>query len=249
MKSGVFTHHEPCYVCGSSDANAQYSDGSSHCFSCGYHKSSNVSGYVLAAAKKEDSDGDPVLKLPDDIGYEYSQECLEWVDQYSLRATDLIRNTVMWSARRNQLIYVYPYMDKPGIGCIQARNFTPGTTKYYNQGDVNQVLPVYQYTKELPSKRLVLVEDAISAIKVCGVTWVDAMPLLGSHLPLHKIAKLKKLEYSTVTVWLDHDKYREALNIAEKLRYIGIDASVVTSDLDPKCYDTPYIAYKIGVVS
>lgn len=249
MKPTVFTHHEPCLVCGSSDANAQYSDGSAHCFSCGYHKHGNVSGYVLAAAVKQvNNDGDPVIKLPDDIGYEYSQECLAWVDQYGLDATDLIKNRVMWSARKNQLIYVYQHMDKVGIGCTQARNFSPGATKYYNQGDVNQVLPIYYYTKAGEANRLIIVEDSISAIKICRDVWVDAMPLLGSHLPLHKVAKFKKLGYDEITLWLDHDKYREAMNIADKLEYTGVRTSIVISDLDPKCYSMDVIAQKIGIL-
>ena len=248
MKPGIFTHHEPCLVCGSSDANAQYSDGSSHCFSCGYHKSSNVSGYVLAAQHKIKDTGEVTLSVPDDIGYEYSQECLKWVDQYGLTASDLIKNKVMWSARRNQLIYVYQYMDKTGIGCIQARNFNPDATKYYNQGDVNQVLPIYHYTKAGEANHLVIVEDALSAIKVSRDIWVDAMPLLGSHLALHKLAKLKPKGYARVTVWLDHDKYKEAISIADKLRYTGVESKVVTSDLDPKCYSMDVIAIKLGLL-
>jgi hypothetical protein len=140
-------------------------------------------------------------------------------------------------------------MEKPTIGCVQARNFTDGRTKYYNQGDVNQVLPIYYYTKPLEASRLVIVEDAISAIKVSQNVWVDAMPLLGSHLPLHKITRIRNAAYTECIVWLDHDKYKEAMNIAEKIRFTGIKVKVVTSDLDPKCYSTEEIARKIGLLA
>ncbi len=35
-----FVCHEPCPSCGSSDANAVYTDGHTHCFSCGHHTGS-----------------------------------------------------------------------------------------------------------------------------------------------------------------------------------------------------------------
>jgi twinkle protein len=37
MSKANFVKHDPCPKCGSSDANAVYDDGSSHCFSCGHH--------------------------------------------------------------------------------------------------------------------------------------------------------------------------------------------------------------------
>lgn len=245
MSSKVL-HQGPCYVCGSSDAYTEYSDGGAHCFSCGYHVHPKISGYV----RKREVERDEVeIKLPDDISNEYSPECLKWVDQYGLKAVDLMRHKVKWSQRYNQLIFVYQHMEKPTIGCVQARNFTDGRTKYYNQGDVNQVLPIYYYTKPLEASRLVIVEDAISAIKVSQNVWVDAMPLLGSHLPLHKITRIRNAAYSECIVWLDHDKYKEAMNIAEKIRFTGIKVKVVTSDLDPKCYSTEEIARKIGLLA
>jgi len=247
MKVGVFSHHENCPHCGSSDANAQYTDGSQHCFSCGFHVYPKISGWVRRKDDKDD-EYDVKITLPDDLSNEYSQECLTWVDQYGLGAVDLMRHNVKWSARNNQLIFVYQHMDKPSIGCTQARNFNTGRSKYFNQGDVNQVLPIYYYTKPMEASRLVIVEDAISAIKVSQNVWVDAMPLLGSHLPLHKLVKLKNQGYSQITIWLDHDKYKEALAIGDKLRYTGVNVKVVTTDLDPKCYDTNTIASKIGLL-
>lgn len=234
-----------CQYCGSSDAYTCYSDGGAHCFSCGHHVHSGISGYVRDLVRDL---SEPILTLPNDIGHEYSAECLEWVDQYGLDASDLIKHGVKWSPRLNQLIFVYKAIGKQNIGCIQARNFSPTRTKYYNQGDVNNVLPIYYYTKPNEASRLVLVEDAISAIKVCRDVWVDAMPLLGSHLPLNKITLLGKAGYSKVSIWLDHDKYKEALSIGEKLRYIGVEVEVCTSDLDPKCYSADQIARKIGLV-
>jgi len=38
-----FVRHEPCPVCGSSDANGLYTDGHSYCFSCGHWESGSDS--------------------------------------------------------------------------------------------------------------------------------------------------------------------------------------------------------------
>jgi len=234
-----------CQYCGSSDAYTCYEDGGAHCFSCGHHKHGSKFGQVR---DKKDSLNTTFFVLPSDANYEYSPECLEWVQQYGLSAADLIKHRVLWSEMRQQLLFVYKDVYKQDIGCIQARNFRPSRTKYTNTGDVSNVLPIYYYTKPSEASRIVLVEDAISAIKVSKDIWVDAMPLLGSYLPLNKISLLGKRGYSKATVWLDHDKYKEALAIAEKLRFVGLVVDVVKTDLDPKCYTTDQIARFMGLM-
>jgi len=245
--SSKVLYQGPCPKCGSSDAYTHYQDGTTHCFSCGYHPHSSISGYVRK--QKEDvEDDDKFVNLPDDLSNEYGQEALTWVDQYGLKAVDLLRANVKWSARRKQLIFVYKFMDKPGIGLLQARNFAGGP-KYYNEGDAKRVMPIYHYTKAGHTSTLTIVEDAISAIKITRDIWVDAMPLLGSYLPLHKITQIKKLGYTDVIVWLDHDKYKEAVSMAEKISYTGILVRVVRTDLDPKMYDSSQIAKHLGYIA
>ena len=247
MKSNSrFLHHTSCPDCGSSDALAVYEDGSEFCFSeHKLKKRSNMSGYVLQRKQEED---ESVLALPDDLSKEYSQEAVEWAAKYGVKVSDLIASKVFFSKRLNQLIYVYQFMDKPSIGCIQGRNFTPGRTKYFNIGDTHKVFPVYHYTNPGDCSRIVLVEDALSAIKIASNVWVDAMPLLGSSLPMHKLTEFRKRHYEHVTVWLDHDKYEAALAIQEKLKFLGLTVNVVRTDLDPKCYSPDEIARKLDLV-
>lgn len=243
MKSRVI-RQGPCPKCGSSDAFTEYSDGGAWCFSCRTLRRSDVSGYVLERKQQEDESN---ISLPNDLSNEYGEEAVKWVDQYGLKPSDLIRANVKWSERRKQLLFIYNKLDGLDIGCIQGRNFSGGT-KYHNQGDVHDVMPIYYYNNPTEASTIVLVEDAISAIKVSKDVWVDAMPLLGCSLPLNKITFFSKRGYSRVVVWLDHDKYREALNIAEKIRYTGLQTRVVTTDLDPKCYDADTIAKQIGII-
>ena len=247
MKSNSrFSHHTSCPDCGSSDALAVYEDGSEFCFSeHKLKKKGSMSGYVL---QRKQQDDESVLALPDDLSREYSQEAVEWAAQYGVKVSELMEHKVFFSKRLNQLIYVYQSMDKPSIGCIQGRNFTPGRTKYFNIGDTHKVFPVYHYSNPGDVSRIVLVEDALSAIKIVTGVWVDAMPLLGSSIPMHKLAEFRKRHYTHITVWLDHDKYESALAMAEKLKYLGLIVDVVRTDLDPKCYTHDEIARKLNLV-
>jgi hypothetical protein len=147
-----------------------------------------------------------------------------------------IRRGLQYSTYYNQLIY--EYKDSEGkTRCIQARNFNPdraAKAKYFNQGSTSEVSPIYRATESNPwNKRLVITEDALSAIRIASQC--DAMPALGTNVPLHKIIALKPF-YQFVTVWLDSDKWREAREIAEKCEWIGYSANTIFTDLDPKCY-------------
>ena len=86
-------------------------------------------------------------------------------------------------------------------------------------------------------------EDAISAIKVSH--FYDSMPLLGSYLPLTKVAAIKELMYDKVVLWLDHDKYTNAMTIAQQFGWIGFNTKVVCTPLDPKEYTIPFIKEKL----
>jgi len=233
-----FVKHTECDSCGSSDALAHYDDGGKHCFSCGFTRGSTTSPYVR---ELEESD-EKTITIPDDISYEYSPACLEWVAKFGLTPQDLIKHQVRWSKRYQQLIYIYEKMDGVGIGCVQARNFsTSAVSKYFNQGDATNVLPIYSSTNR--NSTIVIVEDSLSAIKVSG--YIDSMPLLGSYLPILKILAIKKLRYDNVIIWLDHDKYKNALDIAEHFTLLGVGTRIVVTPLDPKEYTLEYIKDKL----
>lgn len=80
---------------------------------------------------------------------------------------------------------------------------------------------------------MVITEDALSSLKISR--WSDAMPALGTNVPLSKIIALKGL-YSKMVVWLDSDKWREARAIADAGRFVGLSTTTILTDLDPKCY-------------
>jgi hypothetical protein len=249
-----FTGHSGCPKCGSRDNRANYSDGGWFCFGCGDSGRSLQSGFVSDRDAADDDgcgDGVDAVTSPTDCTTSYPTAIVQYLARYSISVESAIHHGIKYSPYWNQLIY--EYKDKEGrIRCIQARNFDPdraAKAKYYNQGSASEVSPIYRGIQQhcvqhsnrdndvcrLVSfpKRLVITEDALSAIRIASQC--DAMPALGTNVPAHKIIALKPF-YEFITIWLDSDKWREAREIAEKCKWVGLGANTVYSDLDPKCY-------------
>ena len=146
-----------------------------------------------------------------------------------------IQAGILYSPYYDQLIFAY--RNKEGaIACIQARNFNPeraAKAKYFNSGRSSEVSPIFKAKDPVLARHLVITEDALSSLRIAALS--DAMPALGTHVPVQKIIALKPF-YEFVTVWLDSDKLREAREIAEKCKWLGLSAKTVYSELDPKCY-------------
>jgi hypothetical protein len=70
------------------------------------------------------------------------------------------------------------------------------------------------------------------------------MPALGTNVPVSKIIALRAL-YDSVTIWLDSDKWREARSIADACKLVGLSATTIFSEQDPKCYSNKEILDKL----
>lgn len=63
------------------------------------------------------------------------------------------------------------------------------------------------------------------------------MPLFGTVIQKEKMTRLiQEFGYQHVVVWLDHDKFKEGWEIAEKFKWLGVGAKVVLTKMDPKLY-------------
>ena len=218
-----YLHHEKCPQCNSRDNLARYSDGGAFCFGC--HYTERATRFVPKSDVKKEYEKAPQLS------HDFSPECVSWVLQYGLSLEELLRRGCGWNDQRQQLVFTFPDTD-----CWQARNFggrghgNIPKTKYYTQGDINELIPIYSSGHD--DGRLVVVEDCISAIKCARL--VDAMPVLGSHVGNAKLASLAK-RYDQLIIWLDSDKYKEAINAGERAKLLGLSVKVVYTDEDPKC--------------
>ncbi len=234
-----------CPKCGSRDNKAEYDDGSSWCWGCNNYGRPNISPLVLQQRRSRDIDGDsdkPSVVIPDDLTTHFGPEAVTWLTQYGMGLETLIKNGVRYSPRRNQIIFTWPDLD-----LWQARNLSKTTPhgnstqiKYFKSGNHDDLLTIYYNVPNTQGNTVVLVEDCLSAIKIAsgrglgGLTF-DAIPLLGTHIPTQKLNALNRL-YSNLVVWLDHDKGKEAIKIANKAKLLGMKTKVVMTELDPKCY-------------
>lgn len=229
-----FVGHEQCPKCGSRDNLARYDDGGAFCFGCHYHERPTHAP-MRRMGNTTENDQRHSRPIPEDIGHDFSQQCIEWLGRYFVDVPTAIRNELYWSPRNEQLIY------KLG-NCWQARNFgkfwLEKFGKCFTSGDVNECLHVYRGRSKgvgeaLLDGTLVVVEDPVSALRIGPLC--DAMPLLGSHLAQARLNALAKL-YTSIVFWLDSDKYKEARAMEQRAKYMGLSARTIYTDEDPKCY-------------
>ena len=228
-----FVSHESCPSCGSRDNLGRYSDGSAFCFGCHYVERANVSPFVgeRDGKVKESTTG---VKLPDDAtgldGRGHS-----FLAQYELDGAAVVRAGLKWSPSWEQLLF--PLYDEHGeLCCVQARNFNvkrAAKAKYYNMGDKSESCTYYGTTDTV-----VLVEDCVSAIKIGVVE--TGFPLLGTSITRERLRWLSK-RFKRIIVWLDADKYREARDIADAAKLLGVAVKTVYTEHDPKTYSIEQI--------
>lgn len=239
-----FLKHTACPVCGSSDALGHYDDGSTYCFSHGRStKSASLSPYVTTLREQEEDSGQKSkIIFPSDATQDYPLQALAWASKYEIGVQDFLSNQVYYSPARNQVIF--RFNDGEGrVVAWQARNLNPVSKakRYYTQGDVNNVLPIYHCRNAHSDRasgmvrRLVLVEDCLSAIKVASVEALgaDAMPLLGSSLPKSKLTALRA-SYDLCDVFLDPDMWPKSLLITKQAEMLGFKVRSIRADCDPK---------------
>ena len=257
-----FLKHIGCSRCGSSDANAVYEDGSQFCFSCRKPTGSKVSPYVEMHRRngmeesQMESFQEKAVRLPADASTNYSASAVAWAAKYEISVTQLLQEGVVYSPSREQLIFTW-HDDSNKLLAYQARNLNAVSKakRYYTCGDVNNLLPIYPcrsgsinepQASLINNRRLVLVEDCLSAIKVANTNLsqndekalgADAMPLLGSGINLRKLSQLKRF-YEVLDVFLDPDMWHKSLNIVKQAQMLGFQARAVQSDRDPKEHST-----------
>jgi hypothetical protein len=229
-----FVKHEACPSCGSRDNLGRYSDGSAFCFGCHYVERANVSPFVGERDGKSESSDDRV-RFPDDATRHLDGEGHSFLAKYGLSGYSIIRANIRWSPGWQQLLF--PLYDADGnLCCIQARNFNPkraSKAKYYNVGDKSQSCTYYGETETV-----VLVEDCVSAIKIGHVE--TGFPLLGTSITKERLVWLSK-RFKRIVVWLDRDKYREARDLADAAKLLGVQVKTVYTENDPKDYSLEQI--------
>jgi len=252
-----FSHHGPCTSCGSKDNVAWYAGAgarlSGFCFGCGKFYREAGQGLPELASAGANTSGTPkvgaqseagVRPLADDIGHYYPLGVVEWVQKYHLTPTDLIRNNVFWSPKNEQLFYVFYGVDKEVV-LWQARNFRATTThksRFFTSGSTADVIAAYY--PEQDSDSCCIVEDCVSGIRVsqAGRTGV---PCFSASMPSVKLTRLARM-YRRIDVWLDSDKFKEAVGLSRKIQTLGYESRVIHTTEDPKCYTVEQVKEIFG---
>lgn len=248
----IFLRHTGCDRCGSSDALAHYSDGSSYCFSCGVPGGASRPGFVRVAEEDDEQ-----VVPPNDLSYDFPIEVFQWIDLTGLKIEELIKNGYFFSKSTFQLVRVFHEGDGGELRPNSWKNCSAYETRSFNKslrgpkstfrgskettrGGVQAHRHLQQeagsedgagHGQEGDESVCIIVEDSLSAIK-CGRHY-DSFPLFGSTVSKNKLTNLIK-PYDRVVVWLDSDKLNNARQIADRIKMLGKQSQVVYTELDPK---------------
>ena len=189
------------------------------------------------------SDGESqgvVPPIPDDTAKYIPGPVLTWLRKYGILEAEIKDNCFGWSEEQQRLIMpVYSgssWVDKSSRGSLlmwQGRYFGPNEkkSKYYTGGPADTVMHLIN---DRASDTIVFTEDLISAIKV-GRQFTT-MPLWGSSMSLARMVRISKITQSAL-IWLDDDKYQEALRARNRLAQYIPNVYVCRTPRDPKEYN------------
>jgi hypothetical protein len=211
-----FLRHEPCPTCGSRDNLGVYSDGSKYCFGC--RTSKNGKRNIRKHIQDDTLDTQPVFvhstrNLPINFTEYYSERyglTQEEINQY-FRYDPATDRSIFQVKENDEIIYQ------------EARSITK-IPKAISRG--KKPFVTIGNNPEL----LVIVEDIVSAIKVGR--YCTTLPLFGSSITKAFYPLLA--QWQTIVIWLDHDKYKEALAFSRVLSQYTKNVLVFSTKLDPK---------------
>lgn len=213
--SSHFVGHEGCPKCQdrgkdrAQDNLARYSNGSAYCYSCSYYERASRHKAEKAIKTAYRQSFTEVATLPPKWDQELNRRGLN-ASEKALFTYSPEMDRLIW--RDGDFVEARCFFGK------QPKTLSFGTKGFHLFGE---------------GKEIVLVEDVFSAVRVGRVT--SAVSLFGSVTPKPWMMLLTKLT-KNVIIWLDEDKYTEAIKQARQLRLLGLNVSVVKTPLDPKEY-------------
>ena len=225
-----------------------------HCFRC--HKSGffpdtkaspdAVKQLVAQLDNPQKMDNRPrVVTLPEDMSSELPPKALVYLYDRYFEPEDIGRFGIGWSQSYVRTVYpVFEYgtwkldwtwPSRKLIGWSGKKlddDTNPKKPKWHTvrQRDTKHIRFVAPPLNWDRGKRVVLVEDIISAIRISQIG-VMGIALMTTYLPHEMYPLLKKWD---VSVWLDGDAYDKAAKYFASLNSNGVKASLVHTKKDPK---------------
>jgi len=233
-----FLYHSPCPKCGSKDNLGVWADGHKWCFGCSYFEPPPD---TIESIKKRITTVDNNYNVVDSIDTssftsDIPEKAIRWIRKYGITDGEIQFYGICWNSATESL--VFPMKDEGVIKLTSERYFgsNPQHPKYRTYG--HKVKLHTFIVSPHHNGHLVLVEDAVSAIKVGRQA--STLPLLGATVPagVHRWASGR---FKSVRVWLDMDKASRSIVEASKLSQYIPDSRSILTDLDPKEYSDAQI--------
>lgn len=245
-----------------------------HCFSCGYHQHPQDIERLKSQVEElnranqnhiKDVLSSPLtLELPFGCTKSIPSQAMTWLDKYGIIREEIIDNDIQWCDPRKALIFPIrkPQMDQLGNAEVKsgpllayiARSFASeynivgdmySHLRWTTKGPIQTTFHILGREDGDPRKtRVVIVEDIVSAIKVARIT--RCMPLFGANLSPKRLMWLHA-NTDNVIMWLDQNKWKEAVGFAKSLELVGLNTKVVYADKDPKAHSNDEIKQLISM--
>lgn len=237
-----FKRHESCPKCGSRDNLGRYDDGSGFCFGCHYYEKGTADVWKPPVSSTESS-SEGLGRVCESLQELETGDVLnELLLKTNLTVPELLRAGAK-SRGKDTIAFIYNTVEGTPC-CVQIRSYASdgkNYPKYFNTGSTEYAFPLYHYHPN--DRRVVITEDTLSALKVARVT--NSFSALGTQVQNNKLLSLQKKGFNHIYVWLDKDKWREGREICEKAMWLGMGATAILSELDPKYYSEEDIVKKI----
>ena len=248
-----FLGYEQCPKCAengkdrSHDNLGIYSDGSRHCFSCGYHR------YPKRIVKEEKHVDEDKAVLPTDFTREVPAGAWKWLLQWGLPYS-YWKPYTGYSPKDERLVLTFGNPVRFSIGRylgtdagergMDGRWIRRPPRKWFFYGDGHGYVDVLGNEKEGPT---VLVEDLISAHKVAQVS--PTICLFGTNVHDNVIKVLMQRKAPTI-LWLDNDQQGLLSKKLNKLQtFLKYPVRFINTIKDPKAYSLDEIKEILNAVS
>ncbi len=222
----MFLRYEECPRCArqgrdrAGDNLGVYVDGSTHCFSCGYHRHPKT--YVRKVVNVDENKA----VLPSDFTREVPAAGWKWLLQWGLPYT-YWKRYAGYSEAQSRLVLTIGEPTKFSIGRYLGTDKDTRKWKLYGNGHgFVEILG-----KEKPGP-IVLVEDIVSWHKVGQVA--PCLCLFGTNVHSLAIKELKAFK-RPVMLWLDDDQYTLYPPKVNRLQtFLDVPVGYIHTKKDPK---------------
>ena len=184
-------------------------------------------------------------------------DAYHWFWKYSITNEEVVKFNCGWSARYNRVIIpLYEYADwgeekcdRKLVGWVGREVECQSKEERTRKGIVKYLTRAKKggrrfFTAPGEADKVVIVEDAISAIKVNLATGYTAIALLNTSVSTDM---MRTLRGKTSYLWLDGDMLANSVQTVNRMRTLGLNAKHVHTPKDPKDYNSLFIRETINV--